>query len=93
MLMFTRGKHSYTPPILDSPNPSPFSQPSALASTRFTRPRLSLQNVFNPAPKWQGHFNLQGSDEIGDNNSILDNVYSSRFNSNRGVVNGSGDLV
>jgi len=37
-----------------------------------------LQNVFNPAPKWQGHFNLQGSDEIGDNNSILDNVYSSR---------------
>jgi hypothetical protein len=52
-----------------------------------------LQNVFNPAPKWQGHFNLQGSDEIGDNKSILHNVYSSRLNSNRGVVNGSGDLV
>jgi vitamin B12 transporter len=91
--VFTRGEHSYTPPILDSPNPSLFSQPSALARTRFTRPRLSLQNVFNLAPKWQGHFNVQGSDEIGDNNSIIDNSYSSRFRANRGAVNGSGDLV
>jgi vitamin B12 transporter len=91
--VFTRGEHSYTPPILDSPNPSPFSQPSALASTRFTRPRLSLLNVFHLAPKWEGHFNAQGSDEAGDNNSLIANLYPSKFSTNRGVVNGSGDLV
>jgi vitamin B12 transporter len=91
--VFTRGEHSYTPPILDSPNPSPLSQPSALATTRFTRPRLTLQNVFDFAAKWQGHFNVQGADEIGDNNTIVNNIYSSRFSTNRGVFNGSGDLV
>jgi vitamin B12 transporter len=91
--VFTRGEHSYTPPILDSINPSPLSQPSALASTRFTRPRLTLQNVFNFASKWQAHFNAQGADEIGGNNMLIDNLYSSRFSTNRGVVNGSGDLV
>jgi outer membrane receptor protein involved in Fe transport len=91
--VFTRGEHSYTPPILDNTNPSPFSQPSTLVSTRFTRPRLTLQNVFNFAPKWQGHFNTQGADEIGGNNTLIDNLYSSRFSTNRGVVNGSGDLV
>jgi outer membrane cobalamin receptor len=91
--VFSRGEHSYTPPILASPNPSPLSQPSALASTRFTRPRLTLQNVFNLAPKWQAHFNVQGSDEIGVNNTILNNLYSSNFSTNRGIVNGNGDLV
>jgi iron complex outermembrane receptor protein/vitamin B12 transporter len=91
--VFTRGEHSYTPPILDSVNPSQNSQPSLLTSTRFTRPRLTLQNVFNFAPKWQGHFNAQGADEIGGNNTLIDNLYGSRFNTNRGVVNGSGDLV
>jgi vitamin B12 transporter len=91
--VFSRGERSYTPPILASPNPSPLSQPSALASTRFTRPRLTLQNVFNLAPKWQAHFNVQGSDEIGVNNTILDNFYNSNFDTNRGIVNGNGDLV
>ena len=91
--VFTRGEHSYTPPILASPNPSPQSQPSALASTRFTRPRLALQNVFNPAPKWQAHFNVQGSDEIGANKTLLANLDNSNFSTNRGIVNGNGDLV
>ena len=91
--VFTRGEHSYTPPILDNINPSPISQPSLLTSTRFTRPRLTLQNVFNFAPKWQGHFNAQGADEIGGNNTLIQNLYTSRFSTNRGVVNGSGDLV
>jgi len=91
--VFTRGEHSYTPPILDSINPSPNSQPSSLESTRFTRPRLTLQNVFNFASKWQAHFNAQGADELGGNNTLIDNLYSSRFSTNRGVVNGSGDLV
>jgi len=91
--VFTRGEHSYTPPILAGTNPSPFSQPSTLVSTRFTRPRLTLQNVFNFAPKWQAHFNAQGGDEIGDNNTLIDNLYNSRFSTNRGIVNGSGDLV
>jgi vitamin B12 transporter len=91
--VFTRGDHSYTPPILASPNPSPLSQPSALASTRFTRPRLAIQNIFNLAPKWQAHFNVQGSDEIGVNNTLLANLYASNFSTNRGIVSGSGDLV
>jgi len=91
--VFTRGDHSYTPPILASPNPSPLSQPSALASTRFTRPRLAIQNVFNLAPKWQAHFNVQGSDEIGGNNTLLANLYNSTFSTNRGIVNGNSDLV
>ena len=91
--VFTRGDHSYTPPILASPNPSPLSQPSALASTRFTRPRLAIQNIFNLAPKWQAHFNVQGSDEIGVNNTLLANLYNSNFSTNRGIVNGNGDLV
>ena len=34
--VFTRGEHSYTPPILDNTNPSPNSQPSLLTGTRFT---------------------------------------------------------
>ena len=83
----------HTPPILDNPNPGPLSQPSDLASTRFTRPRVSVRNVFNLAAKWQGHFNVQGSDEIGYNNSILAGLLPSNFSTNRGVVNGSGDLV
>ena len=91
--VFSRGTHSYTPAILASLNPSPESQPSALTTTRFTRPRLTLQNVFNFAPKWQGHFNLQGGDEIGSNNTVLESVIPTQFSTNRGVVNGSGDLV
>jgi iron complex outermembrane receptor protein/vitamin B12 transporter len=91
--VFNRREHSYTPPILDSMNPSPNSQPALLTRTRFTRPRLTLRNVFNFAPKWQGHFNAQGADEIGGNNTLIDNLYTSRFSTNRGVVNGSGDLV
>jgi vitamin B12 transporter len=91
--VFTRGEHSYTPPILASPNPSPLSQPSALSSTRFTRPRLTLHNIFEIGPKWQAHFNVQGSDEIGSNNTILDNFYNSSFSENRGIINGNGDLV
>jgi len=91
--VFTRGDHSYTPPILASANPSPLSQPSALASTRFTRPRLAIQNIFNLTPKWQTHFNVQGSDEIGGNNTLLANLYNSDFSTNRGIVDGNGDLV
>jgi vitamin B12 transporter len=91
--LFTRGDHSYTPPILASLNESPLSQASALASIRFTRPRLAIQNVFNLAPKWQAHFNVQGSDEIGVNNTLLANLYNSNFSTNRGIVNGNGDLV
>ena len=49
--------------------------------------------MFDFAPKWQGHLNLQGADGIGANNAIVDNLYSSRFSSNRGVFNGSGDLL
>ncbi len=91
--VFTRGEHAYTPAILASLNPSPFSQPSTLVSTRFTRPRLTLQNVFNFASKWQAHFNAQGADEIGANDTLISNLFSSRFSTNRGVVNGTGDLV
>jgi vitamin B12 transporter len=91
--VFTRGEHSYTPPILDNPNPSPLSQPSALANTRFTRPRLTLQNVFNITSKWQGHLNLQVADEIADNNTIINNSHSTRFSTNRGAISASGDVV
>ncbi len=91
--VFTRGEHAYTPPILASLNPSPFSQPSTLVSTRFTRPRLTLQNVFNFAPRWQAHFNAQAADEIGGNNTLISNLFSSPFSTNRGVVNGTGDLI
>jgi outer membrane cobalamin receptor len=91
--VFTRGDHSYTPPILASLIPSPLSQPSALASTRFTRPRLAIQSVFNLAPKWQAHFIVQGSDEVGMNNTLLANLYNSNFSTNRGIVNVSGDFV
>jgi vitamin B12 transporter len=91
--VFSRGEHSYTPPILDAPNPSPFSQPSILEKTRFTRPRLTLQNVFNLSSKWQAHFNLQGGDEIGKNNTVFNNAYPSSFSTNRGVANANMDLV
>jgi vitamin B12 transporter len=91
--VFTRGEHSYTPSILDSPHPSPFSQPSASANTRFTRPRVTLRNVLNFAPKWQAHLNVQGADEIGDNNTVIENLYNSQFSTSRGVFEGSGDLV
>jgi outer membrane cobalamin receptor len=91
--VFTRGERSYTPAILDSPHPSSMSQPSTFTHTRFNRPRIRLQNVFNFAPQWQGHFVVQGADEIGDNSTLISNLYDSRFNTNRGVVNAGGDLV
>lgn len=91
--VFSRGEHSYTPPILASVAPSPLSQPSALATTRFTRPRLIVQNIFNLAPKWQAHFNVQGSDEIGSNDTLLENQFGTNFSTNRGIVSGNGDLV
>jgi vitamin B12 transporter len=53
---------------------------------------VSLQNVLNLAPRWQGHLNVQGSADIGENNSILDNLYNARFSIGRGVVNESGDV-
>lgn len=90
--VFSRGDRSYTPPILDSPNPGPLSQPSDLATTRFTRPRLNAQSAFDLSPKWTGHFNAQIADEIGSNNSLLEYAYSSKFSTNRGVTNASGDL-
>lgn len=91
--LFSRGDQAYTPPILDNPNPTPLSQPDTLATTRFTHPRLTLQNTFNPTPKWQGHFNVEGSDDVGTNNTLIENLYSSNFSTNRGIVNGSGDMV
>ena len=36
---------------------------------------------------------MQGSDEIGVNKTLLDNLYNSNFSTNRGIINGSGDLV
>jgi len=93
MDVFTRGEHSYTPAILDNLVPSRNSQPSTLTTSRFIRPRVTLQNVFNFSPKWQGHFNLQGADEIGNNNTLIDNSFGSQFSSNRGVFYESGDLI
>ncbi|MFZ0772924.1 MAG: TonB-dependent receptor [Candidatus Sulfotelmatobacter sp.] len=90
--VFTRGDHSYTPPILDSPNPGPLSQPSDLATTHFTRPRLNAQSVFDLSPKWTGHFNATIADEIGSNHSILESAFISKFSTNRGVTDLSGDL-
>ena len=91
--VFTRGEHAYTPPILDSPHPSPASQPSTDTYTRFTRSRMTLQNVFNFKPKLQGHFNVQGADELGYNNTLIQAVYPSHFSENRGIFNANGDLV
>ncbi len=91
--VFTRGEHAYTPPILDSPHPSPASQPSTDTHTRFTRSRVTLQNIFNLKPKLQCHFNVQGADEIGNNNTIIQGIYPSIFSENRGIFNASGDLV
>jgi vitamin B12 transporter len=91
--VFSRGEHAYTPPILDSPHPSPASQPSTDTRTRFTRSRLTLQNVFSFKPKLQSHFSVQGADEIGSNNTIISGVYPTVFNDNRGIFNASGDLV
>ena len=91
--VFTRGEHAYTPPILESPHPSPASQPSTDTRTRFTRSRVTLQNVFNLHPKLQGHFNVQGADEIGYNDTVIQGVYPSRFSDNRGIFDASGDLV
>ena len=91
--VFTRGEHAYTPPILDNPHPSPASQPSTDTRTRFTRSRVTLQNIFNLKPKLQCHFNVQGADEIGNNNTIIQGIYPSIFSENRGIFNASGDLV
>lgn len=91
--VFTRGEHAYTPPILDSPHPSPASQPSTDTYTRFTRSRMTLQNVFNFKPKLQGHFNVQGADELGYNDTLIQAVYPSHFSENRGIFNANGDLV
>lgn len=91
--VFTRGAHSYTPPILDALNPTPQSQPSILENTRFTRPRLSLKNAFNVSSKWQAHFNLEGGDEVGSNDTIFDNAFTSSFSTNRSTVNANGDVV
>jgi vitamin B12 transporter len=91
--VFTRGEHAYTPSILDSVHPSPASQPSTDTYTRFTRSRVTLQNIFNLKPKLQCHFNVQGADEIGNNNTIIQGIYPSIFSENRGIFNASGDLV
>jgi outer membrane cobalamin receptor len=91
--VFTRGEHAYTPPILDSLHPTPLSQPSADSQTRFTRFRLTLQNTLNLSAKLQSHFYVQGADESGYNDTVFNGMHPTHFNDNRGVINGSGDLV
>lgn len=91
--VFSRGEHAYTPPILDAPDPSPASQPSADTRTRFTRSRGTLQNTLDFGSKLQGHVNFQGADEIGSNDTILAGTYPTHFDDNRGIFNFNGDLV
>lgn len=91
--VFTRGEHANTPPILDSPHPSPASQPSTDTRTRFTRSRIALQNVFSLKPRLRSHFNVQGSDEIGYNDTVVAGVFPTHFSENRGIFDGSADLV
>jgi outer membrane cobalamin receptor len=91
--VFNRGEHANTPPILDSPHPSQASQPSTDTRTRFTRSRVALQNVFNLKPRLQSHFNVQGSDEIGYNDTIIAGVFPTQFSDNRGIFDANADLV
>ncbi|WP_348269240.1 TonB-dependent receptor domain-containing protein [Edaphobacter sp. DSM 109919] len=91
--LFTRGEHAYTPAILDSPHPSPASQPSTDTRTRFTRSRVALQNVFDLHPRLKSHLNLRGADEFGKNNTLIEGVYPTHFRDNRGTSDISADLV
>ena len=91
--VFNRGEHAYTPAILDSPNPSPASQPSTDTRTEFTRSRVALQNVINLRPMLQFHINLRGADEIGHNSTLIGGVYPSQFRDNRGISDFVADMV
>jgi vitamin B12 transporter len=91
--VFTRGEHAYTPAILDSPHPSPASQPSTDTRTRFTRSRFALQNVFDLHPRLQSHLNLRGADEAGQNGTLIEGVYPTHFRDNRGISDVAVDLV
>lgn len=91
--VFTRGEHAYTPPILDSQQPTNASEPSADTRTRFTRSRLTLQNTLNFNPKLQSHLNFQGADEHGRNDTLLAGNYPTHFDHDRGIFNFNGDTV
>jgi len=91
--VFSRGEHSYTPPILDSLHPSNASEPSAETQTRFTRSRMTVQNTLSFTPKLLAHLNFQGADELGRNDSILGGYYPDHFYDNRGIFNFTGDGV
>ncbi len=91
--VFTRGEHAYTPAILDSPHPSPASQPSTDTRTRFTRSRAALQNEFKLHPRLQSHLNVRGADEIGYNNTLIAGAYPTYFRDNRGIFDLTADLV
>lgn len=91
--VFSRGEHAYTPPILDAPHPSLASEPSADTRTRFTRSRLTMQNTLNFTTKLQSHLNLQGADELGQNQTLLAGYYPTSFDDNRGIFNFTGDAV
>ncbi len=91
--VFTRGEHAYTPAILDSPHPSPASQPSTDTRTRFTRSRFALQNVFALHPRLQSHLNLRGADEAGQNSTLIERVYPTHFRKNRAISDVAADLV
>jgi outer membrane cobalamin receptor len=91
--VFTRGEHAHTPAILDSPHPSPASQPSTDTRTRFTRSRGALQNEFNLHPRLQSHLRLRGADEIGYNNALIAGAYPTHFRDDRGIFDLTGDLV
>jgi len=91
--VFTRGEQAYTPPILDSAHPSPASQPSTDTRTRFTRSRVTLQNLFQLTSRLQSHFNVQWADELGYNDTIIAGVFPTHFSDNRVIFNPSADLV
>jgi len=91
--VFSRGEHAYTPSILDSLPPSNAVEPSAGTRTRFTRSRLTIQNTLTFSPKLQSHLNLQGAEEIGQNDTLLAGNYPTHFDRNRGIFNFSGDAV
>lgn len=91
--VFTRGEQAYTPPILDSPHPSPASQPSTDARTRFARFRVTQQNVFQLKHGLQYHLNMQGATEVGYNNTTIAGIVPTHFNDDRGIFATAMDVV
>lgn len=91
--VFTRGEQAYTPPILDSPHPSPASQPSTDTRTRFTRFRVTQQNVFQLKHGLQSHFNMQGGTEVGYNSTTIAGIVPTHFNDDRGIFDTAMDVV